>query len=256
MKMSSWKFVVLMSVLALPLVGQADNIVLDNTTGDSSTLMESLPNDVTSSVDYVSVRRRNISGSERNNIGAFKFELPSSVAAQVTEATLSFCLYKAAAATTTVYVYGLSESASKGPVTEANWSDSTITYNTMPGLYTADGNLQNQSVNTAEATLLGSIDVEGGTASMSTITLSTEALAQFLNSVSNGSVTFLLETRLVGSGRDEELQILSGQRSSSGSGSYPTLELTMVPEPAASGLILMAAVFVLLFKRMRRARCS
>lgn len=210
-----------------------------NTDGQSATLQEHAPDITPDASNLVDVRRRNIDGSERNNVGAFQFDIPSMPTGVMT-AGFSVSLYQASVSSTEILVYGLNENAAKGGQTEANWDQASITYNTMPGLNDADGDCQTSELIASNVTYLGSFPVPGGSAIGDEFLFSSEELADFINTDSNQSITLLLEARSVPSGRDEDVQFISAQRGSSGSGTYPTLILD--PAPPSTVVITMGQV--------------
>lgn len=141
----------------------------------------------------------------------------------------SVSLYAASVSSTEILVYGLNENAAKSGQTEANWDQSVVTYNTMPGLANSDGDCQTSELIASNVTYLGSFPVPGGSAIGDEFLFSSEALTDFINNDSNQSITLLLEVRSVSPGRDEDVQFISAQRGSSGSGTYPTLILDPAP---------------------------
>lgn len=235
-----WKLAAIAAACALPFTCAALDLTA-HAHGQSATLAEHQPDNVQDARNLVSVRRYNQRGTViRNNIGAFKFELPGGLTADLTRAELSFALFAATGPhTAEINVYGLRKDAARGAVTAGNWSEKTITFNTMPGLLPADGNLRNPAINPADTVLLGTITVPANAPAMTKVSLTDAALRNYLEANGSGAVTFLLEMRAVGAERDENVQLLSGQRSSPGGGFYPTLTLNgdSVDGVAADGAI-------------------
>lgn len=250
MKKKLWIITMLFSGFMLPSISSGSVITIDgSTSGQSATLQENNPDSNADASNLIDIRRRNIAGTERNNVGVFQFDV-SSVSQTATNTILKFAFYKDMSVSSEIHVYGLKNDVAKGGVTEANWNQDIVTYNTMPGMNNSDGDCQTSEIIASDTIYLGSISLSGTEKTGDQVAFSTADLTGFVNDDSNESVTFLLEIRNVGADRDEDIQFISSQRSSSGSGIYPTLEVSTVPEPATAGLLLFSGCVALLIRRI------
>lgn len=265
----SWKLAGLAVALALPLGAHAQTKIVElnaHDHGASATLAEHQPDNVQDSRNLVSVRRFNQNGTViRNNIGAFRFDLPQVVkpGSTILNAELSFALQAATGGITAEFaIYGLNANAAKGDITAQNWyanyaAAEGVTFNTMPGLLEADSDMSNPAIDPATTVFLGNLTVPASSAAGTALLFSSEALLDYINTNLTGSVTFLLEMRGVGTGRDENVSLLSGNRESAGSSFYPTLTLEeqQVPEAGhAAAIILLAAAGVIFAKKRAHGR--
>lgn len=169
----------------------------------------------------------------RHRVTALRFDT-SSVVGTVTGATLSLEVTQASPRTFSIDLYGLVD----GTPGETAWGETTVSYNTMPGLAGANGNVDRDHA-AGTLTFLGSYQYTANyTGSIGFTSLE---LADFLNANSNNSVTFLLEAQ-VSAGNQHYIQIRSNRNSIIGSQFYPTLEITAIPEPSTAAIMAGAAV--------------
>lgn len=193
--------------------------------------------------------------SNRNDITAIRFDLGSYDLASVQAVSLSLTSFRAGTLNP-AKIYGMAVAAipTTGAYTASDWSESAISFNTMPGL-TYDGLSTTQGLNLGQLTELGTLSSAAVTKGQ-IITFSSAALTSFINSYGGTSVTFLIagNAELTGQTRFATKDATSLDTDPVGTvpaGTYaPTLTFTgtLVPEP--SSLLLTAfAGLALAFRR-------
>lgn len=113
------------------------------------------------------------------------------------------------------------------------WAESTLDWDSAPANVTTSGFSLD-----ASATLLGSFNITASDVTGSVVSFSSAALASFIKADTNGVITLILRRSGTHAGGSENLSFFSKETVAAiGDPSEPTL--TLVPEPAALGLLVM-----------------
>lgn len=169
-----------------------------------------------------------------------QFDL-SSITDPIDTATLSFDVRTSPVPTFTFNVYGLNDG-----VTGEVWDESTITFNNAPG--NASGF---SAVDAAETTLVDSFDLDRTLFPVgNTVTLSSTQIADYLNSDTNGIVSFLIVRQTSGSQGSAFYS-----KENTASAIAPTLTITTtIPEPSTYALLGgLAAISLVAWRKRKRA---
>jgi hypothetical protein len=139
----------------------------------------------------------------------------------------------------TLSLYGLNETHPD----ETTWSETTVTYNTCPGLlpdgvFPMNGDPTPQDLDVANLTLLVADQAYGPQVLDEVYTFSSTALDNFLNGDTNGEVTFLIFRNVDVSSNQARFQVREV-----GTGAY------LIPEPAT--LVLLGLGSLITFRRKR-----
>ncbi len=159
----------------------------------------------------------------------------TSITNTVTNATLELTLANATNLNwkdVDLKVYGLNDLTTG----ETTWTEGGITWNNAPG---NDNTMPPPTGGSGfvNATELGTISVPKETTAGSTLSLSTAALASFLNADTNNEVTIMIHASVVDG--DNPTILASKENTTYGA---PSLSVTVVPEPATIGLIVFGII--------------
>jgi hypothetical protein len=162
-----------------------------------------------------------------------RFDLSSLHGAQAASVVLQLT-YDSAYADGSVNVYGLNNGTTgDADPTSTGWTESGITWSNAPA------NAAGLSDFTSDATFIMSAAKSGATD-----TFTSTALTDFVNADTNGFVTILFSGTGLGQSRDWYSKEGTTDRSQ-----LPTLDITLAPEPASAGLLLLGGVGALWMRR-------
>jgi hypothetical protein len=210
-------------------------------TGADEDVREQTPTDTSGGRTFLELRSRNIAGTERHLIGFLRFDL-TGVAGPIDAATLRFWIASSQTSSSAFAfdVYGVAE----GVANEADWSASTLSYNSAPGLAAADYPNIDRDLAAGEVVYLGAVGYPGGGYS-GALSFSNQALLNFLNADSNRKVTLILEPQVAAVGQDFFVHVRAAEGVGSDAGDLaPTLDLPNVtppgepPSPPTDGVFL------------------
>lgn len=122
-----------------------------------------------------------------------------------------------------------------------NWSESTITWNNSPGHDPDSAGFNNDAI------LLGELSIPQGVTG-TTYTFSSQELVDFLNSDTDGRVTFML-SRTSSPAAGFNLGFASSEHENASF--RPTLTYEVVPEPARMAFLAMGGLFLMMSRRRR-----
>lgn len=209
-------------------VQAAYSLTTGELTGSDGDVVELDPSKDSGGRTFLEFRSRNVSGSERHRITFFRFDTTGMT--NLLDAA-SFHFWVASSQTDadafSIDVFGVVD----GVANEHDWSESSLTYDTAPGLSGSDYPDIDRDHVPGETTYLGTISYPGG-GYYGELSLSSQALIDFLNADSNSGVTIFLEPQVAADGEDFFVHI----RSFEGVGSdpddlAPTLILNIEPPP-------------------------
>jgi hypothetical protein len=171
----------------------------------------------------------------RSKTGYMRFDLTGAAEADLTGSYLTFEATYLKGAAKVVQVYGLIDEG--GDL----WDESTITYNTAPGMLPAT--LGNYALDTTKVTLLGTITTPAvPSPAVYPVTFSSNPtdlpLTNFLSADTNKLVTFIFI------GTNNEGEIASKEHET-----FMAPTLTLVPEPATLALLGLGSVVLLRGRR-------
>jgi PEP-CTERM motif len=167
-----------------------------NATDDCSTSNDTSrgPTATNDRIDFIEIRNFLTEGNTRKRVGFFKYDISGIDPLLYQFATLTGVFTRGGNGTYTVYGLndGLTNSDNGGTVTEANWSESTLSYSNGLGVdvNVAPGTVGDLGIDPAETTLLGTITLVNGQPLQSNPT--DLPLSEFLSADTNNVVTFLL----------------------------------------------------------------
>lgn len=152
----------------------------------------------------------------------------------------------------TLSLWGLNESDPH----ETTWDETTVTYNNAPGMLpdgldpTAESGLGNsdddiRDLDVANLTLLVENQPYGPQVLNDPYTFSSDALTSFINADTNGEVSFLITRGSPMGTSGNQARFWPKE-----SGPSPTLDVTVIPEPASAALLGLGALAILL-RRLR-----
>jgi hypothetical protein len=191
--------------------------------------------------------------ANRNDMSAVRFDLSAYTLSDLEGLALTLTSYRAGTLNP-ARLYGMAADATPttGAYTPGDWSESPISFNTMPGL-TFDGLSTTRGLNLSQLTDLGTLS-SGTLTKGQLVTFSSPAITSFVNSYPGTSVTFLIvgNAEVTGQTRFATREATGLDADPIGSvpaGTYaPTLTFTVVPEPSSLLLAAMGGL-VLGFRR-------
>ena len=219
-----------MLCLLLVLTAQAERISLSTRNNGADTSLQEHAPDSGQDADVLDLRSRAVAGSFRHNAVALRFEYPFTEQRNIIDASLKFCVVTNGAMPVAetdgfeIDVYGVVDGTEKGSLGEADWVESTVAYNTMPGISGSDYPNIDRDHAAGATTYLGTIHYAGGVLGEIGMA-STPELLDFLNADTDGAVTFLLEAQIATGNQDFNIYIRSNKNSISGEQFYPTLNI-------------------------------
>ena len=175
--------------------------------------------------------------ANRNDMSAVRFDLSAYTLSDLEGLALTVTSYRAGTLNP-VRLYGMAVDATPtiGTYTASDWSESPISFNTMPGL-TFDGLSTTRGLNLGQLTDLGTLSTAALTKGQ-IVTFSSPAITSFINSFPGTSVTFLIvgNAEVTGQTRFATKDATGLDGDALGSvpvGTYaPSLTFTVVPEPS------------------------
>jgi hypothetical protein len=195
-------------------------------------------------VNPMTLRWRDVSGTERHSLVVTEFDLPDLSALDATGAELSFSISTTDTDSFNISLYGVNES-------DDTWAASTLTYLNAPWMNGENPPtaITTSDIDPAATTLLGSISYIGGATS---ITFSGATLDAFINGDSDGAVTFFLDTDYPGANGDYLLNFVSAEATLGVGQTYPTLTFNTIPEVSHYGAIMGLSGLLVIFARRKR----
>jgi hypothetical protein len=200
--------------------------------GADDTLMEISPDaPFTAPLQILQLRSFNTVDKQRHEVVALRFAIKKALAMEepVSEAALSLYVLDTPRQERVfkIDVFGLKDKIGKNGVLESDWKEARVTYNTMPGLTGADGNLLSRDHAEDKMVWLGSMKYGGAGAQPGCISMeSTPEFVSFLNADTDGSITLVLEAEVAPLNRDHYLYFRSKNRELGPGEIYPTLHIT------------------------------
>lgn len=199
--------------------------------GADEDVLEHAPTNAAGGRAFMEFRSRAVAGSERHAINFLRFDL-SGASGAVNAATLRFWIASSQVSSSSfaIDVYGITD----GTTGEADWSASTLSYNNAPGLGAADSPNIDRDHAPGETVYLGTVTYQGGGYSGG-LSLSSQALIDFINADGNDKLTFLLEPQVAVSSQDFFVHIRTAEGVGTDAGDFaPTLDLPGVTPPGES----------------------
>lgn len=177
---------------------------------------------------FLEFRSRSVTGSERHRIVFSRFDT-TGITNVITAATFRFWVASSLTDSDAfdIEVFGVVD----GVATEHDWSESSLTYNTAPGLTGEDYPNIDRDHAPGETVYLGTINYPGGYSGE--LSLSSQALIDFLNTDSNDGVTIFIEPEIATGSEDFYIHIRSFEGVGADPGDIaPTLDLPNTDPPA------------------------
>ncbi len=174
----------------------------------------------------------------------FRFDLAGQNADLSALANFTITLGADADTTFTLQLYALETGFSPGSgVLGTSWTESALTWNNAPGNDTA-----NRTSMTSDATAIGSaITINSGTLTGTSFTRSIPLLSDYVQA--DQTLTLMLSV----ASQSNSAPTLSIASSENSTAAYrPTLEFSVIPEPASPLMVLMAMAGLVLTGRMNR----
>jgi len=216
-------------LLSLQPVRAAYTLTTGVLTGADEDVTEQSPTATSGGRTFLEFRSRKIPGTERHRVAFFRFDT-TGVSNLLDAASLHFWIASSQTDPDafSIDVFGVVN----GVANEHDWSASSLSYNTAPGLSGDDYPNIDRDHAPGETTYLGTIDYPGGDYS-GELSLSNLALIDFLNADANDGVTIFLEPQVAATNEDFFLHIRAFEGVGSDPGDIaPTLELPNIDPPA------------------------
>lgn len=197
-------------------------------TGVDEDVNEMSPTDTTGGRAFLELRSRNIAGTERHLVAYLRFDL-SGVTKPIDAASLRFWIASSQrdADAFAFDVYGVAD----GVAGENDWSASTLSYNSAPGMAAGDYPDIDRDHEPGQLVHLGDVTYPGGNQSLG-LTMSSQALLDFINADTNDVVTLVLEPQVAATGQDFFVRVCSFEGVGSDAGDFaPTLYLPNTTPP-------------------------
>lgn len=210
-------------------------------TGADEDVREQTPGDISGGRAFLELRSRDIAGTERHIPAFFRFDFGGATGSRA-GAALRFWIASSQLDGDAfgIDVYGVMD----GVAGESDWSASSLSYSSAPGLAVADYPNIDRDLAPGETVYLGSVTYPGGNRSLG-LTLSGQALVDFLNADTNGAVTLLLEPQVAASGQDFFVHVRAFEGVGGDAGDFaPTLDLPGMFPPGETPPTPTDAVFI------------
>lgn len=222
----------LLLALFLPLLAVSARGAYSLTTGmlngADEDVSESSPTNATGNRAFLEFRSRLISGTERHTIAVLRFDL-TGLQTPIDAATLRLWIASTQLDSDAfaIDVFGLVD----GTAGETTWSPATLSYNNTPGLTGGDIPNIDRDHASGATVLLGSINYPGSNFTGG-VSLTSQALVDFLNADTNDSVTLILEPQVATTGQDFFLHLRTAEGIGTTPGDFaPTIDMPNAYEP-------------------------
>lgn len=197
--------------------------------GTDEDVREHTPTDTSGDRAFLELRSRSIAGTERHIVDFLRFDL-AGVTKPINAATLRLWIASTGVDSDAfaIDVFGIVD----GAPGELNWSASSLSYDTAPGLAAGDTPNMDRDHEPGQVVSLGTISYPGGSRSLG-LSLSNQALLNFINADTNGAVVLMLEPQVAANGQDFSVHVRAFEGVGSDAGDFaPTLELPNATPPA------------------------
>ncbi len=196
--------------------------------GADEDVREHTPADTSGDRAFLELRSRSVAGTERHIVDFLRFDL-TGVAKPIGPATLRLWIASTGVDSDafSIDVFGVVD----GAPGELNWSASSLSYDSAPGLAAADSPNMDRDHEPGQTVHLGAISYPGGNRSLG-LSLSSQALLDFLNADTNGAVVLMLEPQVAATGQDFSAHVRAFEGVGGDAGDFaPTLELPNASPP-------------------------